>query len=182
MTESTSPTSPVAATADQVRRLRFWFFPLGGGLFVKCRHLSMQGFMLAGTLPTALFDILMTRWAQMTKAAALQDPDRRRELLSVACAYACAAAAEPRVVMDTDPADPDALVVSIDPDRSEIPHDVLIDLMNEGMARRIGDDAHRVAEFSGTQSQHGAADRPDGQTLQPTAAPVAPGGRRRRAH
>lgn len=170
-----SPDSLPVTTADAFRRVRLWFFPLADGMYIRCRHLSMQAFMLAGTLPTGVFDILMNRWAQTTFAAALQDDERRRDLITVACAYACAAAETPRIVMDTDPEHPaDALVVSLDATRSDIPHDLLIALMNEGMARRIGDDARRVATFSRTQPQPDAADRPDGPAVQPAAEPVAP--------
>ena len=139
----------------------------------------MSGFMVAGALPTPVFDLLSTRWgAGISSSMAARDPQAREDLLTVASNYACQAAMSPRVVMDTDvdAGSPDVLTVSLDPDKSDLPHDVLIDLMNEGMTRRLGFDARSVATFSGTQPQPDAAGGSDGAAVPAAAELLAAGG------
>lgn len=170
MTEATSPTPQVSeprpTDVATFRRSLYWFFSPGPGLHIQCRHLDVQGLLATGALPLPVLNALQ-QWGGMTIKAAVSDPARAAELAATARAYAVKVAIAPRIV--DGPAEDGALTCD------ELGDALLIDLMGDGMTRRMAALPPPADTFHPAVAPASASDRSDGAAVSPSPELLADG-------
>lgn len=174
MTIASTETPPQASTAADFRRASRWFFQVGEGLVIECRHLSLDDLLYSGEVPLPVLQHFASLGG-VSLSVVIESPHNYRELIQAARQYAALAAVAPRVVLDpTD--DPEVLVAG----QPELPDSVVVRLMNEGVARRLGVKRLPVGLFRGTEPQPRHDAPPDGGAVSDAAElladAVAPGG------
>lgn len=164
MTEHDAVQTPTTTDAETWRRSMFWFFTPGPGLTIKCRHLDLAALLVTGALPLPVLDAVKKHWGtELTTRQAVEDAERRAELLVISRHYACAAAVEPRVVMTADPNDATALACE------DIGDALLIELFNEGMTRRLEAAPAIAGTFRSAPAAPGRPAGSAGPSVQPPA-------------
>lgn len=174
MTIASTETPPQASTAADFRRASRWFFQAGEGLVIECRHLSLDDLLYSGEIPLPVLQHFVSLGG-VSLSVVIESPNNYRELLDAARRYASLAALAPRVVLE--PTDDPAVLVAGQP---ELPDSLVVRLMNEGVARRLGVQRLPVGLFRRAEPQPRHDAPPDGGAVRDApellAGAIAPDG------